>query len=99
MSIPPEALIDNFNKHVEVANELKAGDYELSSHFNEGYDKIEIDIENIVAIEPGAETGTFIMRLKREVADHRGPIMIITGASLLALGGLIIQRRKSHKDS
>lgn len=99
MSIQPEALIDNLNSHIEAAEELKASNYELTSHFKDGHDKIEVDIDNIVAVEPGAEQGTFIVRLGHEIVENRGKIMIITGASLIALAGFIIQRKRANKNS
>jgi hypothetical protein len=99
MSIPPEALIDNLNSHVEAANGLKASEYELTSHYKDGYDKIEVEIDNIIGVEPGPEQGTFIMRLGHEIVENRGKIMVITGASLIAIAGFIIQRKRSNKNS
>ncbi len=98
MSIPPEALISNFHSHVEAADELKGDDHELLSHFKDGDHKVVVVIEDIEEIEPGQDSGTFVMRLKHEIIENRGKIMIITGASLLALSGLIIQRKRSHKN-
>lgn len=99
MTIPPESIIGNYHSSVDAAERLKGADYELLSRIVEGEQKVEVAIENIDEIEPGEEPGTFIMRLKQEIIENRGKIMVITGASLLALTGLIVQRKRANKQS
>jgi hypothetical protein len=96
--IAPEVIIGNFHNHVSAAKELSAEGYELASSIREEGRKVTFPIDEVETIEPGDEPGTFVMRLRNEIVENKGKIMIISGATLLAISGLIIQRKRSHKD-
>jgi len=99
MSIPPEAIIGNYYNHVEAASELSAEDHELASSIRDEGRKVVFPLDDVEAIEPGSEPGTFVMHLRHEIVENKGKIMIVTGATILAISGLIIQRKRSHKES
>ena len=99
MSIPSKAIIENYYNHVEAASELSAEDYELASSIRDGGRRVEFPLEDVEAIEPGTEPGTFVMHLRHEIVENNGKIMIVTGATILAVSGLIIQRKRSHKET
>jgi hypothetical protein len=92
--IRPEALIDGFNAAVEASRKLTTPGYDLNSKIVLDGEKIDFPLHSIDSIEPGEESGTFVMKLNQEIIKNRGLIMIITGASLLAIGGLIVQKRR-----
>ena len=99
MSIPPEAIIGNYYNHVEAASELSAEGHELASSIRDEGRNIVFPLDDVETIEPGTEPGTFVMRLRHEIVENKVKIMIVSGATILAISGLIIQRKRSHKDS
>ncbi len=96
--IGPEALINNFHTSVQTSEDLATPGFELHSEITLEGEKVDFPIHSIEDIEPGPEPGTFVMRLKHEIVKNRGLILVITGASLLALSGLIVQKQKSSGD-
>lgn len=94
----PEDLVHGFKKIVATNQELVPEDYELCATIKIDNEKIQLPVDDINDIEPDEKPGMFIVNLKHEIGANKGKIILITGATLIALGSLAI-RRKHTKNS
>ncbi len=75
---------------------LVASGHELIASIVSANETLHIEADELISITPGEEHGSFVMRLKEKVSEHKkiaGTIsVVVTGSALLA--AYVHQRRK-----
>lgn len=90
-----DGIVTHLTDTIKVAEELNHTDYDIYTKLTDKEGVVlAFAAQNIESVERTDEPGNFIMRFKEELADNKGKVLLVTGATLLACAGLIYQRKK-----